>query len=275
MDITNYLFYKHKEEFHTIKLRDWEIEISQNSKFFAIGGPCAVESEEQILETAKLVKSQGANCLRAGCWKPRTDPHSWQGLGKEGFDLLYKAKKTCDIPIVTEILDAEDIDYIKNKVDIIQIGARNCQNYSLLRKVAKAGVPVLLKRGFGMRAEEYLMAAEYILDSGNKNVLLCERGIRYFDDISRSILDVNAIVYNRKFTILPTIIDSSHATGRSDFVIPVARAGVAAGGDGVIIEAHYRPLESFVDREQMLSIEFFGKLVRECKKIRKVYNNAE
>jgi len=268
MNLENYLFTKHKNSNSLIIiLEDWYIQIGQDVELFFIGGPCAVESNEQLFETAKEVKEKGGMCLRGGCWKPRTDPYSWQGLGNAGFDILYQAKIKYNMPIITEVLDEDNLEYVKHKIDIIQIGARNCQNFSLLKKIAKIKKPVLLKRGFGMKNDEYLLAAEYLLSEGNKNVILCERGIRYFDNVGTNLLDINAIAYNRKNTILPTIVDSSHATGNSILVSPIAKAGIAAGGDGLIIETHSKPLESMIDRNQVLSTDFFGILTKECKKM--------
>lgn len=232
-----------------------------------IAGPCSVESEEQIIASAKAVAAGGATALRGGAFKPRSSPYSFQGLGKKGLELLAKARTETGLPIVTEALDDEGAHLVAEYADMIQIGARNMQNYSLLRTVGKLGKPVLLKRGMAATITDLLMSAEYILAEGNGQVVLCERGIRSFDTMTRNLFDLTAIPLVQKLSHLPIIGDPSHGTGLRDKVIPMARAAVAAGADGVIVEVHPNPDRALSDGGQSLYPDQFGRLVTELRAI--------
>ncbi len=227
-----------------------------------IAGPCSVESEEQIMTTAKSVKAAGAQMLRGGAYKPRTSPYSFQGLGKEGLDLMMQAKKETGLLLVTEIMDASDIDKVEDYADVLQIGARNSQNYSLLKVVGRSKKPVLLKRGLSTTINEFLMCAEYILSEGNPNVILCERGIRTFETATRNTFDLNAIPVLKEKTHLPIVADPSHGTGYWNYVTPVAMAAVAAGADGLMVEVHNEPEKAFSDGGQSLKPKKFEDLMR-------------
>ncbi len=228
-----------------------------------MAGPCAVESPEQINAIAAAVARAGARVLRGGAFKPRTSPYSFQGLGKEGLKLLREAADAHGMLVVTEAMDASQVEVVARYADIIQIGARNMQNFVLLREAGRAEVPVLLKRGFSATIKEFLMAAEYIMSEGNERVILCERGIRTFSDFTRFTLDLAAVPVLKRETHLPVIVDPSHATGRRDMVIPLARAAIAAGADGVMVEVHHRPEEALSDGPQALLPEQFAQLMRE------------
>lgn len=228
-----------------------------------IAGPCSVESKDQILEVAMLVKEQGAKLLRGGAFKPRTSPYSFQGLGEEGLKYLTLAREKTGLPIVTEIMDAELLSMMEQYVDVFQIGARNMQNYALLKAVGKSSKPVLLKRGLSATIEEWLMAAEYILAAGNPNVILCERGIRTFETYTRNTLDLNAVPVAQHLSHLPVIVDPSHGVGNWRFVTAMARASIAAGASGLIIEVHPNPKEALSDGDQSLTIENFGDLIQQ------------
>lgn len=232
-----------------------------------IAGPCSVESREQILEVAEKVKRAGAVALRGGAFKPRTSPYSFQGLGEEGLKLLKEAKEKTGLPIVTEVLDVRDVTLITRYADVIQIGARNMQNFTLLREVGKTGKPVLLKRGAGSTIEELLMSAEYILSEGNRNVILCERGIRTLETYTRNTLDLSAVPVIKKLSHLPVIVDPSHGTGKWDLVPAMAKAAVAAGADGLLIEVHPCPDEALSDGPQSLKPDTFARLMEELKLI--------
>lgn len=230
-------------------------------KPFVIAGPCAVESEEQLLTTAKAVAKAGAQALRGGAFKPRTNPRSFQGLGERGLKLLAKAKKETGLPIVTEVLDTRDVPLVVEYADIIQIGSRNTQNYPLLQEVAKTKKPILLKRGMAMTVEEWLLAADYILEEGNDQVLLCERGIRTFESITRHTLDLAVVPLLKQKTSLPIIVDPSHGTGLASLVPAMAKAALAAGADGLMIEVHPNPNAALSDGKQSLDIQTFEKLM--------------
>jgi 3-deoxy-7-phosphoheptulonate synthase len=232
-----------------------------------IGGPCSVESEEQILSAARIVKAAGGTALRGGAFKPRSSPYSFQGMGKKGLALLAKAKKETGLPIVTEAMDAEGADLVAEVADCIQIGARNMQNYSLLKKVGRLKKPVLLKRGMAATINDLLLSAEYILAEGNESVILCERGVRSFDPAARNMLDLTAIPIVHRLSHLPIIADPSHGTGLRDKVIPMARAAVAAGADGVIIEMHPEPDRALSDGAQSLYPDQFTQLVGELRAV--------
>ncbi len=233
--------------------------------FTVIAGPCAVESREQMLETAKGVKQHGAVILRGGVFKPRTSPYDFSGLEVEGLRLLREASQVTGLPIVTELLRERDMDQIEEYADIIQIGARNIQNFSLLRLVGKSSKPILLKRGMSTTIKELLMSAEYILAEGNPQVILCERGIRTFETATRSTLDISAVPVLKEKTHLPVIVDPSHAAGRRSLIPSLARAALAAGADGILIEVHYKPKTALCDSTQQLDIQDFARLMGELR----------
>ena len=229
--------------------------------FALMAGPCSVESEEQLLSTARAVKAAGATILRGGAYKPRTSPYEFQGLGKEGLRLLELAKRETGLKIVTEVLSERDVERVAATADILQIGARNAQNYQLLIECAKSGKAILLKRGMSERIQEWLLAAEYILAHGNPNVLLCERGIRTFETYTRNTLDLAAVAIAKKESHLPVIVDPSQGCGRSDLVIALCRGAVAVDADGLIIEVHPNPAEAMSDGQQQVDFAAFEELV--------------
>jgi 3-deoxy-7-phosphoheptulonate synthase len=226
--------------------------------FVLIAGPCTVESREQTLETARVVRDAGASLLRGGAYKPRTSPYAFQGLGQEGLRLLAEAKSETGLPIVTELMDMRDIDPVLEVADVVQIGARNMQNYPLLAEIGRSGRPALLKRGLSSTLDELLMAAEYILKEGNPNVMLCERGIRTFETAYRFTLDLMAVPVLKELSHLPVIVDPSHAAGRRDLVTPLSLAAAAVGADGIIVEVHPKPEEAICDGPQALRAEDFA-----------------
>ena len=232
-------------------------------RIVAIAGPCAVESEEQLMQAALGVKKAGATILRGGAFKPRTSPFSFQGLKKAGLELLRSTSRKCAMPVVTEIVDTADVELFSEYVDIIQIGSRNMQNYSLLTAVGKTSLPVVLKRGFACTVTEWLTAADYILAEGNPNVILCERGIRTFEDSTRFSLDISSVPVIKKFSHLPIIVDPSHAAGHYSLVPSLAKSAVAAGADGLMIEVHPNPREALVDGLQSLTLSDFTRLMSE------------
>lgn len=236
--------------------------------FLLIAGPCAVESREQILETARAVKAAGVGALRGGAFKPRTSPYDFQGLGEVGLRLLAEARDATGLPVITEVLDPRDVALIAEYADVIQIGSRNTQNYPLLKEVSRIARPVLLKRGMGMTIHEWLHAAEYILEGGNPNVMLCERGIRTFETTTRHTLDLNAVPVLKTMTHLPILVDPSHGTGDARFVPAMARAAVAAGADGVMIEVHPSPSTAASDGVQSLDCAQFAALAKNISAIR-------
>lgn len=239
-------------------------------KLAVIAGPCSVENEKQIVGVAKSVKLAGATLLRGGAFKPRTSPYSFQGLKEEGLDLLKIARKETGLPIVTEIMSARMLERFVEDVDLIQVGARNMQNFELLKELGRTNVPVLLKRGLSATIEEWLMAAEYIMAGGNDNVILCERGIRTFETYTRNTLDLSAIPAVKKLSHLPVIVDPSHAAGLWWMVEPMAKAAVAAGADGLIIEVHNDPEHALCDGAQSLKPERFARLMGELSDIAKI-----
>lgn len=257
------------------KIEDTQIQITKDvfvgSKhpIFVMAGPCSVESREQIIETAIAVKKAGARALRGGAFKPRTSPYSFQGMGEEGLKLLAEARDKTGLPIVTEAMDTREIAVVEKYSDIIQIGARNMQNFSLLKEVGKTGKPVLLKRGSGSTIEELLMSAEYIMSEGNHNVMLCERGIRTIETYTRNTLDLAAVPVIKKLSHLPVVIDPSHGTGKWDLVTPMAQAAVAAGCDGLMIEVHPNPEEAMSDGPQSLKPEKFEELMKKISAVAK------
>lgn len=225
--------------------------------FTFIAGPCSVEDEAMILRTAEFLTARGVKLMRAGAFKPRTSPYAFQGLGREGLEILAKAKKETGIGIVTEVLDVENAGYVEEVADVLQIGTRNMQNYSLLRRMASATKPVLLKRGMSATVEEWLLAAEYIVSGGNREVILCERGVRTFADHTRNTLDLSIVPVVKHLSHLPVIIDPSHGTGRAEYVPSMSRAALAAGADGLIVEVHPDPSNALSDGQQSLDFEAF------------------
>jgi 3-deoxy-7-phosphoheptulonate synthase len=236
-------------------------------KLLVIAGPCAVESEEQILEVAGSIKQCGAQMLRGGAFKPRTSPYAFQGLKNDGLVLLAKAKEKYHIPVVTEVMDIASIEIICEYADCLQVGARNIQNFQLLKEVGKTKKPVLLKRGMSITIEEFLMSAEYVLSGGNSQVILCERGIRTFETATRNTLDISAVPVLKEKTHLPVIVDPSHGTGKARYVEPMAYAAIAAGADGLMIEVHPKPEQALSDGPQSLRPAEFKKMMDGLKNI--------
>jgi 3-deoxy-7-phosphoheptulonate synthase len=243
-----------------------------NGHMTLIAGPCAIESESQAMTIAKLVKQAGAEIFRGGAFKPRTSPYSFQGMGLEGLKILAKVRETTGLPVVTEVMDDDTFDLVEEYADIIQIGTRNMQNFSLLRRAGKARKPVMLKRGMAATIDEWLMAAEYILEGGNSAVILCERGVRTFVNHSRNTLDISAVPVVRKESHLPIIIDPSHAGGRRDQVIPMSRAGVAVGAHGLMVEVHHAPEKAMSDGAQSLYPHQFETL---CRQVRSIFETFQ
>jgi 3-deoxy-7-phosphoheptulonate synthase len=240
------------------------------ARFVIIGGPCSAENRLQVLDSAIAVKEAGAHALRGGVFKPRTSPYSFQGLGKEGLEYMAEARELTGLPIVSEVMSASQLRIMVDYVDVLQIGARNMQNFSLLHEVGESHKPVLLKRGMMATVEELLMAAEYILSHGNKRVILCERGIRTFETSTRNTTDINAIPVLKSLTHLPVILDPSHSTGHWEYVTAIAKAGVAAGADGLIVEVHPNPGEALSDGGQSLRPSRFIDLVQQVNKIAQI-----
>lgn len=267
---------KANRKFHpensVIKIND-EISIGDGS-LHIMAGPCSVESEEQIVGIAKDVKASGATLLRGGAFKPRTSPYAFQGLKAEGLDLLKSARKATGLPIVTEIMRASHIDMFEN-VDIIQVGARNMQNFELLKELGKTNKPILLKRGLSATIEEWLMSAEYIMAGGNNNVILCERGIRTYETFTRNTLDVSAVPIIKRLSHLPVVVDPSHASGKSWLVEPLAMAAVAAGADGLIIEVHNDPPHALSDGAQSLTPEQFDSVAKKVFALKDALNKMQ
>ena len=243
--------------------------------FLLIAGPCSVESEEQTIITAQKAKEAGANMLRGGAFKPRSSPYSFQGLGIKGLKILEKARKETGLPIVTEVVDTRDGSWVCEYADVLQVGARNMQNFSLLKEVGKVNKPVLLKRGMHSTLSEWLNCAEYILAEGNPNVILCERGIRTFETYTRNTLDLSMVPAVKETTHLPVIVDPSHGTGRLSLIEPMCLAAVAAGVDGLIVEVHYKPSEALSDGDQSLTPEQFSQTARKIRELRAFMNNME
>ncbi len=238
-------------------------------EFVVIAGPCSVETEEQTIETATKVKAAGAKMLRGGAFKPRTSPYDFQGLGLKGLKILEKAKKETGLPIVTEVIDPRDVTWVSEYADLLQIGARNMQNFSLLKEVGKIKKPVLLKRGMYSTLKEWLNCAEYILTEGNPHVILCERGIRTFETYTRNTLDLSMVPAIKEETHLPIIIDPSHGTGRPKFIEPMSLAALACGADGLIIEVHRNPQEALSDKDQALTPEEFTGIMKKLAQLEK------
>ena len=237
------------------------------AEIIVMAGPCAVESKEQVLKAAQAVKKSGAKILRGGAFKPRTSPYSFQGLGQKGLEILKAAKEKTGLSIVTEVLEPADVSLVSQYADILQIGARNMQNFALLEEVGKINKPVLLKRGMMSTVEELLLSAEYVLSNGNYNVILCERGIRTFEKYTRNTLDISAVALIKRLSHLPVIVDPSHATGDRNLIKPMSKAAIAGGADGLLIEVHPCPEEALCDGYQSLNPEGFEDLMQEVRKI--------
>lgn len=237
---------------------------------FVVAGPCSVEGRELLLESAQLVREGGAHALRAGAFKPRSSPYSFQGLAEEGLQYLAEAREQTGLPVVTEVMDTRDVELVASYADVLQIGTRNMQNYSLLKAVGQTDKPVLLKRGFSATVEEWLMAAEYVLSEGNRNVILCERGIRTFETATRNTLDLSAVVVAKSLTHLPVVVDPSHGVGKREFVVAMARAAIAAGADGVLVEIHQRPDEALSDAAQTIGPAAYQQMMQEMAAIAQV-----
>jgi len=239
-----------------------------------IAGSCAVETVEGTNEGGRLLKMLGAKLLRGGAFKPRTSPYSFQGLGKRGLEILADARELIGIPVVSEALDTENFDLVEEYVDLIQIGARNMQNYSLLKRAGKSSKPILLKRGISATIDEFLLAAEYIMAGGNYNVVLCERGIRTFNDYTRYTLDISSIPELKLLSHLPVLVDPSHASGRRDMIIPLSKAAIAAGADGIMVEVHPFPEKALSDGYQSITFEHFTELMKELRTIAKAVGRS-
>ena len=238
-----------------------------DKRIVVMAGPCSIESRTQMLETAHAVKEAGAQALRGGAFKPRTSPYSFQGMGEEGLQILAEAREQTGLPVITELMSSEQVPIVTKYADVLQIGARNMQNYELLRSVGRTRHPIVLKRGLMSTIEELLMSAEYILSEGNRNVMLCERGIRTFEPYTRNTTDINAIPVLKEMTHLPVILDPSHSVGKWAYVTAVARAGVAAGADGLLVEVHNEPDTALSDGAQSLKPERFAELVRQVRDV--------
>ena len=243
------------------------VEIGGNKEITVMAGPCAVESRAQLLKVAQEVKEAGAGILRGGAFKPRTSPYSFQGLGEEGLKYLAEASEVTHLPVVTEARNVRQVELVARYAHIVQVGARNMQNFDLLKEVGRGKKPVLLKRGMSSTVKEFLMSAEYILSSGNHNVILCERGIRTFEDGTRFTLDLSAVSLIKQLSHLPVIVDPSHATGNRDLIGPMSRAAIAAGSDGLMIEVHSRPEEALSDGFQSIRPDDFQKLMKEVRSV--------
>jgi 3-deoxy-7-phosphoheptulonate synthase len=250
---------------------DTTIDIKGNiiggKKIQVMAGPCAVENKTMIISIAEKVREAGASFLRGGAFKPRTSPYSFQGLGEEGLRYLAEARKKTGLPVVTELMDPRDIEVILKYTDIVQIGARNMQNFRLLLEVGTCDKPILLKRGFSATIKEWLMSAEYIMSRGNQKIILCERGVRTFETATRNTLDISAIPVLKQLTHLPVVVDPSHGVGKWELVAPMSKAAIAAGADGLLIEVHINPEEALSDGEQSLKPDYFKKLMNELKPI--------
>lgn len=241
-----------------------DVEIGPET-FTVIAGPCSVETEEQVVESARIAKEAGADLFRGGAFKPRTSPYSFQGLGEEGLRLLARAREVTGLPVVTELLDVRDLELVHRYADVLQVGARNMQNFLMLKELGRQDKPVLLKRGMSATVEEWLMAAEYILKEGNAKVILCERGIKTFETGTRNTLDISSIPAVKSLSHLPVIVDPSHATGIREMVPPLCKAALAAGADGVMVEMHPRPREALCDGPQSLTPEMFREMMQELR----------
>ena len=263
----NYIYSRKSEDDRTV-VSVKGIDIGTD-KLTVMAGPCVIDSFEATDKIAEKVKSLGASVLRGGAFKPRTSPYSFQGMGTMGLDILSEIGTKHNMPVISEIMSADELDYFVEKIDIIQVGARNMQNFDLLKKLGRTDKPILLKRGFANTIEEFLLSAEYIMKEGNKNIILCERGIRTYETFTRNTLDISAVPVLKRLTHLPVVVDPSHASGIYWLVKPLALAAVAAGADGLIIETHINPRESSCDPEQTLTIESFTSLMKDLSPVAK------
>lgn len=250
---------------HTFRVGNVEV----GKDFVMIAGPCSVENRTQTLETSRILKNLGVDILRGGAFKARTSPYDFQGLGEEGLRIIRDVKEELELPVISEVLDTRDVDMVSQYVDILQIGSRNMQNFSLLKEVGRSNKPVMLKRGMSSTLEEWLNCAEYILSEGNPNVVLCERGIRTFEKFTRNTVDISAVPAIKNISHLPVIVDPSHGTGRVDLIEPVSLAAVAVGADGLMIEVHYKPEEAVSDRLQAMHPEKYSILIDKVRKLSK------
>ena len=257
---------KNHPQYTSILLDNWQID---NQHITIIAGPCSIENEQQLQQITSKIKPLGCNILRAGAYKPRTSPYDFQGLEEKGLQLLFEIKKKYHLPVISEITSIEHLDLFVQYVDIIQVGARNMQNFELLKALGKINKPILLKRGMGNTIEELLLSAEYILSGGNQQVILCERGIRTFEKSTRTTLDLSAIPVLKKLTHLPVFVDPSHSVGKREYVEAMALAAIAAGADGIMVEVHDQPLFAKSDGLQALTIDDFKQLMQKCKKVAK------
>lgn len=255
----------------TIKIGGVEV----GKGFVVIAGPCSVESEEQTIIIAEKVKEAGAHLLRGGAFKPRSSPYAFQGLGLEGLKILARARSVTGLPVVTEVIDPRDVTWVCEFADILQIGTRNMQNFSLLKEVGRVPNPVLLKRGMYSTLAEWLNCAEYIMNEGNPKVILCERGIRTFETYTRNTLDLSAVPSLRELTHLPVIVDPSHGTGKVSLIEPMCLAAVAGGADGLMVEVHHNPAEALSDKDQALTPEQFSRLIRKINKLSSFMNTLQ
>ncbi|SCX86899.1 3-deoxy-7-phosphoheptulonate synthase [Alkaliphilus peptidifermentans] len=255
---------KHKEDKKKIKIKNVEV---GGDALVVFAGPCAVENRQQIMETAEAVKTFGGQILRGGAFKPRTSPYSFQGLGEEGLKLLKEAGEKYDMPIVSEVMDTREVEMVCQYVDIIQIGSRNMQNFSLLREIGKIKKPIMLKRGMAASIEEWLMAAEYIASEGNEEIILCERGIRTFETYTRNTLDLSVVPLVRQLSSLPIIVDPSHGTGIKELIAPMSLASIAAGAHGIMVEIHPKPQHALSDGKQSLHFEEFNHLMKSVRRL--------
>ncbi len=240
-----------------------------------IAGPCSVESREQTLGLAAKLRAAGAQVLRGGAFKPRTSPYAFQGLGREGLEILAEAREQTGLPVISEVLAVEDVDLVDQYVDIFQVGARNMQNFPLLRRLGRTRKPVMIKRGLAATLEEFLLAAEYVMAEGNRQVILCERGIRTFSDYTRFTLDLSIVPELKRVSHLPVVVDPSHAAGRRDIVIPLARAAIAAGADGIMVEVHDDPVRALSDGAQALTTDMFGELIEQVRAVGEAVGRAK
>lgn len=235
----------------------------RSDEFLLIAGPCAVEEEASMLKIAQFLLDQGVHYLRAGAYKPRTSPYTFQGLENEGLQILKRVKEQSGIRIVCEITDVNQLPFFETYVDIIQVGARNMQNFVLLKALGKTQKPIMIKRGFGATIEEWLYACEYVLNEGNTHIILCERGIKTFERMTRNTLDISSVPLIKNITTIPVLIDPSHSAGRSDIILPLARAGIAVGADGLMVEVHYDPVSSLSDKEETINFIQFTQMMKE------------
>jgi 3-deoxy-7-phosphoheptulonate synthase len=244
-------------------IRVGPLQIGGNSRFVVMAGPCSVENRKQIMKTAEALHKAGATMIRGGAFKPRTSPYSFQGLGEDGLKMLAEARDRFGLRVVTEVMDTRQVELVCRYADVLQIGARNMQNFNLLREVGAVAKPVLIKRGLSATIEELLMAAEYIIAEGNNQIILCERGIRTFETMTRNTLDISAVPILKQLSRFPVIVDPSHAAGRRDILLPLCRAALAAGADGIMLEVHPNPTEAVSDGEQSLDLPQFANIMKE------------